>query len=212
MVIREWHFDIFWQMKRKELTNPANTAHSLNAVSMLSQRRRRWANVESALGEGPVFAGKASMMISKCKKKLWSQWFLWKIFLAFYSVCRALGIPCRSVTNFASAHDTDGTTTIDKYVDHTGETINHSDLAYGLDNDDSVWWVRRGADPGSAEKHVGICPSSLRRPPHRGFGGMTTIFFKYIHTNLPTGRWTNVDLTFSLPYMTEISVVIRQWT
>ena len=28
-----------------------------DAVSMLAQRRRRWANIETALGECPVFAG-----------------------------------------------------------------------------------------------------------------------------------------------------------
>ena len=31
--------------------------HSPNAVSMLGQRRRRCANIETALGECPVFAG-----------------------------------------------------------------------------------------------------------------------------------------------------------
>ena len=36
---------------------PANTGHSPNAVSMLGQRRRRWANIEITLGECPVFAG-----------------------------------------------------------------------------------------------------------------------------------------------------------
>ena len=37
--------------------SPANTGHSPNAVSMLGQRRRRCANIETALGECPVFAG-----------------------------------------------------------------------------------------------------------------------------------------------------------
>ena len=36
---------------------PANTGHAPNAVSMLGQRRRRWANIETALCEYPVFAG-----------------------------------------------------------------------------------------------------------------------------------------------------------
>ena len=40
------------------LTNPANTGHSPNNVSMLGQRRRRWANIETTLGECPVFPGK----------------------------------------------------------------------------------------------------------------------------------------------------------
>ena len=35
---------------------PANTGHSLNAVSMLAQRRRRWANIETAFSECLVFA------------------------------------------------------------------------------------------------------------------------------------------------------------
>ena len=34
----------------------ANTGYSLDAVSMLVQRRRRWANIETALSEYPVFA------------------------------------------------------------------------------------------------------------------------------------------------------------
>ena len=37
---------------------PANTGHSPNAVSMLGQRRRRRVNIDTALGECTVFAGK----------------------------------------------------------------------------------------------------------------------------------------------------------
>ena len=36
---------------------PTYTGHSPNAVSMLCQRLRRWANTETALVECPVFAG-----------------------------------------------------------------------------------------------------------------------------------------------------------
>ncbi len=46
-----------------------------------------------------------------------------------FSVCRALGLPCRSVTNFSSAHDTDQSMTIDYCVDKNGEKW----------NEDSVW-------------------------------------------------------------------------
>ncbi|GFO23757.1 hemocyte protein-glutamine gamma-glutamyltransferase-like [Plakobranchus ocellatus] len=48
------------------------------------------------------------------------------------TVCRALGIPTRSVTNFASAHDTDGSVTIDVIFDDEG---NRDDYL----TDDSVW-------------------------------------------------------------------------
>ena len=50
------------------LSYPANTGHSPNAVSMLGQRRRRCANIETALGECPVFAGYSPQHVS-CKRK-----------------------------------------------------------------------------------------------------------------------------------------------
>ena len=51
---------------------------------------------------------------------------------SLFSVCRALGIPARSVTNFASAHDTDGSITIDSHYDAEGNPLKEYD-------DDSVW-------------------------------------------------------------------------
>ena len=48
------------------------------------------------------------------------------------AVCRSLGIPARSVTNFASAHDSDGSVSIDSYFDESGEPIEEL-------NEDSVW-------------------------------------------------------------------------
>ena len=39
------------------------------------------------------------------------------------TLLRALGIPARSVTNFASAHDTDNTMTIDKFVHENNEEL-----------------------------------------------------------------------------------------
>ncbi|KAK7497706.1 hypothetical protein BaRGS_00011101, partial [Batillaria attramentaria] len=48
------------------------------------------------------------------------------------AVCRALGLPCRSVTNFNSAHDTDNTCTIDKYFTVTDDELRSMSR-------DSIW-------------------------------------------------------------------------
>lgn len=49
----------------------------------------------------------------------------------FVTVLRALGLPTRSVTNFASAHDTDGSLTIDFHYDENGDPLEELD--------DSIW-------------------------------------------------------------------------
>ena len=46
-----------------------------------------------------------------------------------FQVCRALGIPCRSVTNYVSAHDTNHSLTVDRFFDEDGEEMkSKSDL------------------------------------------------------------------------------------
>ena len=44
---------------------PAHTGHSPDVVSMSGQRRRRWANIETALGECPVCAGYRALYKAK---------------------------------------------------------------------------------------------------------------------------------------------------
>ena len=53
------HTKIFLHFKGLLITAaiPATTGHLPNAVSMLAHRLRRWPNIETALGECPVFAG-----------------------------------------------------------------------------------------------------------------------------------------------------------
>ena len=54
-----------------------------------------------------------------------------------FPVCRALGLPCRSVTNFVSAHDTNASLTIDKFFSGDGRQLtSKDDPEFGAD---SIW-------------------------------------------------------------------------
>lgn len=50
------------------------------------------------------------------------------------TICRALGLPCRVVTNYASAHDTQSSLTVDYFVDAEGKAMEEL-------NSDSIWRV-----------------------------------------------------------------------
>ncbi|KAJ8680712.1 hypothetical protein QAD02_016499 [Eretmocerus hayati] len=60
------------------------------------------------------------------------------------TVCRTLGIPCRIVTNYSSAHDTQNSLTVDYFVDDNGKIMEEL-------NSDSIWnfhvwneaWMKR---------------------------------------------------------------------
>ncbi|CAG7674590.1 unnamed protein product [Allacma fusca] len=60
------------------------------------------------------------------------------------TICRAIGIPCRPVTNFSSAHDTQSSLTIDHFIDENGKKVEDLDS-------DSIWnfhvwcevWMKR---------------------------------------------------------------------
>lgn len=58
----------------------------------------------------------------------------WVFSMVTVTVCRALGLPCRGVTNFQSAHDTDSSNTIDKIYrrDYKGELVK-------MHSGDSIW-------------------------------------------------------------------------
>ncbi|XP_057672514.1 hemocyte protein-glutamine gamma-glutamyltransferase-like [Diorhabda carinulata] len=78
----------------------------------------------------------------------------WVYSAATVTVCRALGMPCRSTTNYVSAHDTNATLTVDKFFDIFGEKIegglegagNDSCWNFHVWND--VWMTRPDLPPG----------------------------------------------------------------
>lgn len=60
-----------------------------------------------------------------------------EILYVLFAVCRALGIPCRVVSNLVSAHDANSTLTIDKYYDENNEELDHDPMnEAGMD---SIW-------------------------------------------------------------------------
>ena len=65
-------------------------------------------------------------------------------------VCRALGIPARSVTNFSSAHDTQGSLTIDTFVGDDGKVLEemNSDSIWNFHVWNEVWMQRPDLEPG----------------------------------------------------------------
>eukprot|EP00095_Tigriopus_kingsejongensis_P000537 maker-scaffold356_size197960-snap-gene-0.33 protein:Tk00537 transcript:maker-scaffold356_size197960-snap-gene-0.33-mRNA-1 annotation:"hypothetical protein TcasGA2_TC013507" len=61
----------------------------------------------------------------------------WVFSAVTISICRALGLPCRSISNFVSAHDTNHSLTIDKYFNEDGDELTaQDDPQYGFD---SIW-------------------------------------------------------------------------
>ncbi|XP_064466745.1 annulin-like isoform X2 [Ornithodoros turicata] len=66
------------------------------------------------------------------------------------TICRALGIPSRCVTNYYSAHDTHGSLTVDQFYDQEGEAIErlNSDSIWNFHVWNEVWMTRPDLSPG----------------------------------------------------------------
>lgn len=61
----------------------------------------------------------------------------WVFSAVTVTICRALGLPCRSISNFVSAHDTNHSLTIDKYFNEAGDELTAQDNPeFGYD---SIW-------------------------------------------------------------------------
>ncbi|KAA0713280.1 Protein-glutamine gamma-glutamyltransferase 5 [Triplophysa tibetana] len=121
----------------------------------------------------------------------------WVFAAVMCTVMRALGIPTRVVTNFSSAHDTDGNMVIEEYYSEMGEKLSHSR--------DSIWnfhvwvesWMKRPdlgqsfdgwqvLDPTPQETSGGMyrCgPAALRAIRDRSVEAQYDVSFVYAAVN-----------------------------
>uniref|UniRef100_A0A3Q2CJY6 Protein-glutamine gamma-glutamyltransferase 2 n=1 Tax=Cyprinodon variegatus TaxID=28743 RepID=A0A3Q2CJY6_CYPVA len=64
------------------------------------------------------------------------------------SVSRALGIPCRVITNFLSAHDTNSNLVIERYVNEKGDSIQSREMIWNYHCWVESWMTRPDLKPG----------------------------------------------------------------
>ncbi|XP_069567312.1 protein-glutamine gamma-glutamyltransferase 2 [Brachyistius frenatus] len=82
------------------------------------------------------------------------------------SVFRALGIPCRVITNFLSAHDTNSNMVIERYINENGDLIRSRDMIWNFHCWVESWMTRpdlkpdfngwQASDPTPQEKSEGV--------------------------------------------------------
>ena len=72
----------------------------------------------------------------------------WVFSAIVVSILRCLCIPCRSVTNYSSAHDTDNTMTIDTFFTAQNEELAHSDSIWNFHVWNECWLQRPDLPPG----------------------------------------------------------------
>lgn len=103
-------------------------------------------------GKSPTCWGGSQMILSKFfkNKKPVKYGQCWVFSGVFTTVCRALGIPSRPVTNFSSAHDTHSSLTIDRFFDSHGKPLEkmNIDSIWNFHVWNEVWMQRPDLEPG----------------------------------------------------------------
>lgn len=133
-----------------DLQSPALMARRISALVDQTDDsgilRGRWDN-EYADGISPMTWSSSTSIFEMYMRRggapvLYGQCWVYAALVT--SLCRALGMPCRPITNFESAHDTDGNMCVDSYADENGVSLDEA-------NKDSSWnfhlwneaWMKR---------------------------------------------------------------------
>ncbi|KAK6174749.1 hypothetical protein SNE40_017970 [Patella caerulea] len=128
------------------------------------------------------------------------------------TVCRALGIPARSVTNFCSAHDTDGSVCIDIHFNSYGEVDEkvNSDSVWNFHVWNEAWMARPDLPPGYGGWQVvdatpqeisgdeGYCcgPASVVAVRNGELGLLYDVEFVFAEVNADIVHWYPRDGSF----------------
>ncbi|CAG5982979.1 unnamed protein product, partial [Menidia menidia] len=128
----------------------------------------RWTN-DYAGGVSPLFwRGSVEILrnwdTQACQPVRYGQ--CWVFAAVACSVSRALGIPCRVVTNYLSAHDTNSNLVIERYIDENGELLKSKEMIWNYHCWVESWMTRpdlksdfngwQASDPTPQEKSEGV--------------------------------------------------------
>ncbi|KAG7204155.1 hypothetical protein KM043_001995 [Ampulex compressa] len=86
------------------------------------------------------------------------------------TVCRAIGMPCRVVTNYSSAHDTQSSLTVDYFVNEEGKIMEelNSDSIWNFHVWNEVWMKRLDLSPDcSGWQAIDATPQELSEDAYR---------------------------------------------
>jgi len=143
------------EMKGKERTSAALIARFLsskgNSCDNTGLLSGRWdGNYDD--GKAPTSWSSTPDILQHYQQKNLSVKYgqCWVFSAMLTTVFRAIGIPCRPVTNYSSAHDSDGNCSNDVYFDKEGEPLDDksSDSVWNFHVWNDVWMARPDLPPG----------------------------------------------------------------
>ncbi|KAJ8975424.1 hypothetical protein NQ317_018933, partial [Molorchus minor] len=129
--------NIVGKVKRSNRADPAKTTRALaaavNAADDLGAVMGNWSEDHSGGTPPTKWIGSKEILQKYYKKKKPVKYGqCWVFSGVLTTVCRALGIPARTITNYSSAHDTQNSLTVDYFMDEHGTVMEEL-------NSDSIW-------------------------------------------------------------------------